>query len=67
MCISVKQLQLQTLSLTSVLMLMYEINIRIFIGKRLNFSNITVVLQNDGGWSNYTIKVKAESKIIKSN
>lgn len=42
----------------------YEIKLRICIRDTFDFSNITVVLQNDRGSSNYTLQVKTTSKLV---
>ncbi|CAG2225147.1 unnamed protein product [Mytilus edulis] len=42
----------------------YEIKLLMYIQDRLDFSNITVVLQNDRGWCNYTIQLKTTVHMI---
>lgn len=42
----------------------YEITLWMLIQNRLEFSNITVLLQNDIGLSNHTIQVKVASKYV---
>lgn len=42
----------------------YEIKLLMYIQDRLDFSNITVVLQNDRGWCNYTIQLKTTGKFM---
>ncbi|XP_076106284.1 uncharacterized protein LOC143074964 isoform X2 [Mytilus galloprovincialis] len=42
----------------------YEIKLLMYIQDRLDFSNITVVLQNDRGWCNYTIQLKTTEHTI---
>ncbi|XP_052074588.1 uncharacterized protein LOC127712265 isoform X2 [Mytilus californianus] len=42
----------------------YEIKLRICVRDTLDFSNITVVLQNDRGSNNYTIQLKMEKHTV---